>query len=265
MDAYSRCITWVYIGVKNRTEGSILCQHANTVAQINFQPRIICARQESETTALINAHVTIRKASEPNISPDECFRYIQDADNKKIKYWWTQLSKSSTFVWYRYFQRLQSEGLFSESIPEQVALLAVYMPSIRSSIKCFVGTTNQHHSRPRTENAIAGKPFYNYTCPADGIEDYKLTVDKTHLRGLQQHVESWDVDKYLPSETMVWCLGHFQEMGFDPLDMRRDSLDQPFRNIYLELRQRALNHYNAGAYPVLSLCSEPTSVSEWAL
>jgi hypothetical protein len=64
-----------------------------------------------------------------------------------------------------YFDRLVKEDLFSkDSIPDQVSLLAIYMPILRAHIHAFVDVWNIHPIRPqpRRPYAVTGKPVMNY-------------------------------------------------------------------------------------------------------
>jgi hypothetical protein len=72
-------------------------------------------------------------------------------------------------------------------------------------------------------------------------------------------VAGWDADEYLPHETLVWCTQQLQQMNFDPLDPPpRDDFTQPYKSVYIELRQRASLHIQSGNLPILQICERPT-------
>lgn len=49
------------------------------------------------------------------------------------------------------------------------------------------------------------------------------------------------------------------EIGFDPLNPPpRDDSAQPYKTIYLELRQRAILHIQSGNSPILRISERPT-------
>lgn len=68
-----------------------------------------------------------------------------------------------------------------------------------------------------------------------------------------------DADEYLPRETLAWCIQQLQEMGFDSYNPPpREDFAQPYKAVYLELRQRALLHVQLGDLPILQICERPT-------
>ena len=132
------------------------------------------------------------------------------------------------------------------------------MPILRSTISSYVGTWNRHRIRkqPKHPWVVAGKPIVLYY---QSRQDQKQYADPALLRILQQDTANWDADEYLPHETLNWCMQQLQEIGFNPLNPPpRDDSAQPYKSIYLELRQRAILHEQSGNLPILQICERPT-------
>ncbi|KAJ5454057.1 uncharacterized protein N7458_005013 [Penicillium daleae] len=252
IDGYSRYILWIYVGISTRTAVSVLSQFLDTLAELSYQPEIIRSDLGSETSPYWGC--TMGAAAEA---------------------WWAQLSKSCTFLYYQYFRELREQGLFSGSIPEQVALLAVYMPTLRRVIGEYAKTWNIHNIRKQKSrpNAVTGKPFMNYFNASK--PDYQRAVDQMLLRELQEDVRDWDKDEYLPPDVLAWCHQQLQEIGAElygpgngfnpdnPPSRVPEEVSQPYRVEYLELRRRALLHDQLDEHPVLCLTTKPLGAWDW--
>jgi hypothetical protein len=178
------------------------------------------------------------------------------------------------------------EGLFlsKDSIPDQVAILALYMPLIRQRIKSWVELWNIHTIRKQKNrpDAITGVPYMNYFHPRptsqdrEAIQDRKCVLDTESelIQRLQQDVQEWDPDQYLPPSTLSWCQAQLQEVGIElvgtPFDPEEPLLrllgdpQQPYRAVYERLRTRAYAYWNSGQEPVLALCEKPVGASNWS-
>lgn len=127
---------------------------------------------------------------------------------------------------------LRDEHLFSiTSLPDQIALLAVFMPTLRSCADAYVKTWNRHKIRkqPKHPWAVTGKPIFNYQHSIK--PDLKQAADPTLLQVLQEDLAGWDADEYLPHETLVWCTQQLQQIGFNPCERfytRSQAIHQSF-------------------------------------
>ncbi|OQE42257.1 hypothetical protein PENCOP_c004G04275 [Penicillium coprophilum] len=259
LDAYSRYVLWIHIGVDAHTAVGVLKNHLETVASKNRQPRTLRSDLESEVPLLADAHFALRRATEPDIQREQCCAPGRAADTHRIESWWAQLAKSVVTLYHNYFRGLHNEGLFSSTvIPEQVALLAIYMPTLRSHIKSYVQTWNMHNIRKQTDHPerTPGKPYMNYHHPPKGVENFGLAADIPTLQLLQQNHVGYDTEQYLPPDTLHWCEGQLQQLGFDPHKppARMPGDLQPFRSVYMALRERAWHHERSGAEPKLAVC-----------
>ncbi|CUS14687.1 unnamed protein product, partial [Tuber aestivum] len=78
------------------------------------------------------------------------------------------------------------------------------MEIIRSHIHNFVEVHNSHSIRKQSKRdhyLPTGKPFEMYFYPLNA-KDYQESVDETILSTLESEVEAYDLDPYLPPETI---------------------------------------------------------------
>jgi hypothetical protein len=278
IDAYSRYVLWIHVGVEAHTAVGVLKNHLETVSSRNRQPRTLRSDLESEVPLLADAHFALRRTTEPDVQREQCCAPGRATDTHRIESWWAQLAKSVVTLYHvsnptiffhlqncitnlnqNYFRQLNSEGLFSSTvIPEQVALYAIYMPTLRSHIKSYVQTWNMHNIRKQADHPerAPGKPYMNYHHPPKGVENFGLPADAPTLQAMQQNHADYDIEEYLPPDTLRWCQAQLQQLGFDPQKppARLPGDLQPFRSVYLALRERAWHHEKSGAEPRLAVC-----------
>jgi hypothetical protein len=99
IDAYARCIMWIYVGVSNHTQVSAVRQYLDTVEQSGFQPYIVRSDRGSETPMLANAHWQLRLGTDPSVRFEDCYLYGTSSANQRIESWWGQLSKNNIFLY----------------------------------------------------------------------------------------------------------------------------------------------------------------------
>ncbi|KAL4732819.1 hypothetical protein BDV11DRAFT_210668 [Aspergillus similis] len=238
IDAYSRYIIWVYVGVSSRTAVSVLRRFLDTLEVTATQPRFVRSDRGGETVLLAEAQHKLQQSCHPEISIRDCYLYGTSTANQKIEAWWLQLTRGVIVRYRTYFQGL-------------VALYAIYMPILRVQVTSFVRTWNSHNIRKQRNrpHQVTGKPYMNYNCPAAGVQDHGIKFNMELLESLQDDVREWDPDEYLPAETYNWT--RMQLLELDPSFI-------PFRTIYLELRSRIKAHFQQGSQPILELPKAPS-------
>lgn len=105
IDAYSRYIIWIYIGIDTRTSVSVVRQYLDTVHERKIISNKIRLDHRSETFLLAKAHCYLRKAYEQEIEATQYYIFGSSTASQRIEAWWTQLSKSLLF---RY--RVRTDG-----------------------------------------------------------------------------------------------------------------------------------------------------------
>ncbi|KAJ5371208.1 uncharacterized protein N7496_007300 [Penicillium cataractarum] len=310
IDGHSRYVIWIYIGISARTAVSVLRQYLDCVKSNGYIPRKLRVDLGSETVLIGDAHVALRESlnappsplnappSPSNAPPSPSntpplpsdtplsslvsrfrnyFIYGRSIDNQRIESWWGQLAQSSIFVYHEYFNILLGDGIYlKQCIPEQIVLLAIYMPILRSRVQSYVSSIwNVHPIRkqPKRPHIVSGKPIMNYYYPTEDTPDCKESFDPSLLQRLQEDVAEWDPTEYLPPSTLDWCRLQMVEIGqqevgepFDPEDPLIQLLGdrkQPYRKVYETMRARALLHYQSGTLPILALSMKPTGAFSW--
>jgi len=88
---------------------------------------------------------------------------------------------------------LQARALWTGSIPDQIAMLFVYMPHIRDEIPNFVELGNAHsiRSQPKRPSVKPGKPVVLYFTPPDGTLDYGQLAPVSTVSELHSEVLAW--------------------------------------------------------------------------
>ena len=99
IDAYSRYIIWIYVGISARTAVSVLHQYLQVLRITGRQPRIIRSDHGTETVMIAGAHHQLHQARNPDILQSHCYFFGKSTDNVRIESWWGQLTKDLLFRW----------------------------------------------------------------------------------------------------------------------------------------------------------------------
>lgn len=99
IDAYSRYIIWIYVGITNRTAVSIFRQYLDTLSDHQTQPRKMRSDHGTETPLAAAAHHALRRSLDSNIEFKDCYWFGTSMANQRIESWWGQLSKSLLYQW----------------------------------------------------------------------------------------------------------------------------------------------------------------------
>lgn len=99
IDAYSRYIKWIYVGVSARTQVSVVRQYLDTVKTVDKIPKKIRSDHGTETGLIGGTHIQLMQAHDPSIQAEDCYIYGTSTANQRIEAWWGQLTKSLTYKW----------------------------------------------------------------------------------------------------------------------------------------------------------------------
>jgi len=88
---------------------------------------------------------------------------------------------------------LQACALSTGSIPDQIALLFVYMPLIRDEMHDFVELWHAHSIRSQSKrpSVMPGKLVVLYFTPPDGTLDYGQLAPESTVSELRSEVLAW--------------------------------------------------------------------------
>lgn len=145
------------------------------------------------------------------------------------------------------------------------------MPIVRKEVYEFADLWNVHKIRPQKNrpSIVTGKPVVLYFMPPNDELDFgKIIPDNCpKLQELRKDVESYDLDEYIPQDTMQFCLKALEEAGIPlnsdgSLDYLSEFEGAPTHKIaYLCLRD-ILHHYlDTGTQ--LSICMPPRGAYKW--
>lgn len=101
LDAYARYVVWIYVGISNRTQVSVLSQYLSTIQAFGQQPRFIRSDPDrrDETSLLASAHHQLQQEYEPGLEFQDCYLYGTSTANQRIEAWWGQITHSQLFKW----------------------------------------------------------------------------------------------------------------------------------------------------------------------
>ena len=99
INAYSRYIVWIYIGISASTAVSCVHQFLGTLEEVKIQPRFVRSDRGTETTMLADAHYQLQTSYEPDLEFQDCYLYGTSTANQRIEAWWQQLLKGLIFRW----------------------------------------------------------------------------------------------------------------------------------------------------------------------
>ncbi|RPB00095.1 hypothetical protein L873DRAFT_858139 [Choiromyces venosus 120613-1] len=146
----------------------------------------------------------LRWANHPDLPFNQAYSFGKSMKNQRIEAWWNILTEGQTQEWKEYFGTLEGEGLFDGGNIDKACLQYIYMDIIRSHIHNFIEVHNSHpiqKEKKRDHYLPTGKPFEMYFYP-ESMEDYKEPVQEHVLTLLESEVESYDLDLFLPVETL---------------------------------------------------------------
>ena len=104
-----------------------------------------------------------------------------------------------------------------------------------------------------------------YYHPGPEIQNWSLPLSEDSIRTIKEQIPEWDIDPFLPSETLKWCQDFLQSIGFDSSSVQipEESRTTPLISFYLQLRTALQGHISSQADPQLALLPKPVGASHW--
>lgn len=97
IDAYSRYIILMYVGISNSTQVSVLRQYLDATKITNNVPRFIRSDRGVETPMLAGSHYELQLERQADLLFKDCYIYGTSTHNVRIESWWQILSKSCLY------------------------------------------------------------------------------------------------------------------------------------------------------------------------
>lgn len=166
------------------------------VAESGFIYDSIRSDRGTETPLMANAHWQLHQQQDHTVPFHHVYWYGTSTLNQRIESWWRQMSKSQTLYWKGVLDELSETGGFTGSVPDQIALLYVFLPIVRMQVYHYADLWNAHpiRTQPRRPYLPTGKPIVLYHCPPPGVETYGSPVDTNYLEYLRQEVSGWGME-----------------------------------------------------------------------
>lgn len=99
IDAFSRYVIWIYVGISNATAISCLSQYLECLALVEQQPRFVRSDRGGETIMLADAHFQLQHNQQSDVRFEDCYLYGTSTANQRIEAWWNQMTKGLLFKW----------------------------------------------------------------------------------------------------------------------------------------------------------------------
>jgi hypothetical protein len=101
IDAYSRCIIWIYVGVSGRVSLSVVRQFLLVILEKGYIPYIVRSDRGKETPLAAEVHFALSRTMQdnPQFQLRDCWYYGTSTTNQRIESWWSGLQKSQLYRW----------------------------------------------------------------------------------------------------------------------------------------------------------------------
>lgn len=104
IDAFSRFIIWIYVGVSSRTMISVFKQFITAVESRGATPHMLRADKGLETIIAADAQYHLAKIARSRAGEEHCtfkstFVFGTSTLNQRIEAWWAQMSRALLSTW----------------------------------------------------------------------------------------------------------------------------------------------------------------------
>ena len=91
------------------------------------------------------------------------------------------------------------------------------MPFIREECAQFVQQWNVHNIRVQKErpHVTSGQPWDLYENSRLPAEEQMMVPNPDVVEKLMEEIEAYDIDEYLPKDTLNWCQQTMYDQGYD--------------------------------------------------
>ena len=247
IDAYSRRILGMFVGLSNQTQIAVLKYYLHTIKKYGI-PKSIRADKGIETLLVAATQFQFRRTQKPNIPLEKTWAYGTSTKNQRIERWWRTLVDQQTDQWIDYFDQLKGKGLFDSSKYDRIALQYLFMDTLRSHIASFVQMYNSHAIRLQKSRELylpSGKPNVMYNYPAEGHRNYSTIPDPSLLLLLENQLSWFDDTAYLVQATKALCDDIISKSGipYDRSDTKiLPGLHEVHTQLYVILRNELYKH-----------------------
>jgi hypothetical protein len=198
IDAYSRNIIWVYVGISNRTAHSVVQQYLQICAQMGYCPHFFRADRGSELPLVAEAHFAFSRIADPSVvRVEDCFISGKSTENQRVESWWQELQKSQLYRW-------RVSNSVSLHLPLVLSIIGreyrvpmitpLFVKAVRSSVMAPDHITNSDWHIQNYFQELAHTGGYNHQYPWDRIALLAL-----YMRRIQNEVhrfaDLWNIHR----------------------------------------------------------------------
>jgi hypothetical protein len=267
IDAFSRFVIDIYVGISNRTQVAVLHFFLRCVRQFGF-PKTVRSDKGTETLMMCVAQVLLRREEKPDLPFHKAWIYGPSTKNQRIEAWWNTLADGLTETWKRFFEQFVHAGIFdSESYIDIIALRFIYFNKVKTDIENMVELHNIHpirRQKNRSEYMQFGKPERNFRWPKVGRKYGTPCTNSPVLAELEEEVKYFDPDLFQTVQVERLCTSILETAGVTyDLSNMESGLDQDHVHAYRFLRD-ALQHWEE--YSVnnrLEVLQPPRGATKW--
>lgn len=200
---------WTYIGITGRTQNSVFRQYVQTLRDTGIIPRILRTDRGTETPRMADTHLLLSRLVRPdeNLSFQQCFHYGKSTNNQRIEAWWRPSTEKCLGDWTKLFDGMKRQGtLDMDKRADRIALLAIYMPVIKTNHAEWVETYNRHRIRkqPKRPWVKPGIPNRLYEQPElMGDSHQGFPIDASLLDGIDADLDGFGMITNTSTDTCI--------------------------------------------------------------
>ena len=266
IDAFSRYVIDIYVGISNRTQVAIQKFFLQCVRQFGF-PKLIRSDKGMETLMMCVCQLLLRREEKPDLPFHKAYIFGPSTKNQRIEAWWNTLADGLTQTWKKFFEAFVHAGIFDSEVHyDVIALRFIYFKKIREDIENMVELHNIHpirRQKSRSEYMQFGPPEENFRWPKNVRRYGTSAMHSETLKRLEEQVKYFDLELFQTQQVEELCTSILEEagIGYD-LEVMEPGLDQDHVQAYRFLRE-ALRAWEEEPSNKLELLEPPRGATMW--
>ncbi|KAN0067029.1 hypothetical protein V8E54_014815 [Elaphomyces granulatus] len=266
IDAFSRYVIDVYVGISNRTQVAIQKFFLRCVRQFGF-PKLIRSDKGMETLMMCVCQLLLRREEKPDLPFHKAYIFGPSTKNQRIEAWWNTLADGLTQTWKKFFEAFVHADIFDSEVHyDIIALRFIYFKKVREDIENMVELHNIHpirRQKSRCEYMQFGPPEENFRWPRDVRRYGTSAAQSQKLEELEEQVRCFDLELFQTQQVEELCTSILEEAGIEyDLEVMEPGLDQDHVQAYRFLRE-ALRVWEEQPDNKLELVEPPTGAMQW--
>jgi hypothetical protein len=266
IDAFSRYVLDIYVGISNRTQVSIQKFFLGCVRQFGF-PKLVRSDKGMETLMMCVCQLLLRREDKPDLPFHKAYIFGPSTKNQRIEAWWNTLADGLTETWKKFFEAFVHTGIFDSEVHYDIlALRFIYFKKLREDIENMVELHNIHPIRRQTgrsEYMQFGPPEENFRWPRRVRRYGTSATHSEKLKELEEQVKHFDLDLFQTQQVEELCTSILEAAGIEyNLEVMEPGLDQDHVQAYKFLRE-ALRLWEEQSNNKLELLEPPRGATKW--